>query len=466
MRWWRRAGVQRRSALAATAVLAGVIALAAIGQVIFLDHFLVARIEGTAADQAMTIAGQVDATALESPRPRAPGIGGGPEGTDLLRAIAAEAGQRSVVQVLDGSGRVIVSSVDVEGLPPLSGLRPTPGVTEFSSVHVPIDEDPYRLAVRGGLVSGQRFTVVVGQSLGPVEDSIQTVLLLLGIGVPMLLLAVWAATYLFVGRALQPVEGIRRSVASITARDLDERVPTPDSDDEIAKLAVTMNAMLDRLQSSQRVQRQFVADAGHELRSPITTLKASAEVYLAHQDVDSTQFASTVLDEAGRLERLVRDLLLLARADEQALQIEVRDVDVDDVADAERRRVSATSRLDVETRLRPARVRADPHLLSQVVRNLVDNAVQHAHSRIQLVTEQRDGHVVIEVFDDGPGIAPEDRRRIFERFVRLDESRDRASGGTGLGLAIVHEIVTAHGGEVCVVDDPCGTRFRVQVPTG
>ena len=456
MRWWRRANLQIRSAIAATGVLVVLVAFASAALVLLLQRSLVQGIDATGEARAAGIAAQVE---LSPDGPiSAPG--------DLRTAITAEAARRSWVQVLDGNGNVIANSSDIEGAPALASLRPAPDKLLHADRKLAFDEDPYRVIARGGISNGQPFTVLVGQSLGPVADSIQTVLGLLAVGIPLLLITLGAAAFVFAGRSLRPVEAIRRTVASINDRDLSERVIVPPAGDAVSWLAVTMNAMLERLELAQQAQRQFVADASHELRSPIATLATIAEIYLAHPDADDARaFPVAVLEESRRLERLVQDLLTLARADERGLTSFGDDVDLDDIIDAERHRVAAITDLKVAVRISPARVTGDRHQLRQVVRNLVDNAMQHARTRVEFTVQRQGDQAVLEIFDDGPGIAPEDRERIFDRFARLEESRDRASGGTGLGLAIVREIVASHHGTIEVADGDEGTCFRLVLPS-
>jgi signal transduction histidine kinase len=457
VRWWRRAGVHVRSTVVATVVLAMLMALASGLLALVLQRSLTQGIDSTGRARAAAIAAQVrfDATGrLEDPS------------GELRSAIHADSARRSWIQVLDRSGKVLAASADVSSQRALETSRPASGKVRSAERGLPFDDDPYLVVARGGTAQGHPFTVVVGQSLGSVEASEKTLLELLAVGVPLLLIVLGFGTYWFAVRSLRPVEAIRRTVASINNHDLSERVEVPPADDAVSRLARTMNEMLERLELAQRAQRQFVADASHELRSPIATLAATAEVVLAYpEDADRKDFPVTVLEESRRLQRLVADLLTLARADERGLRpTAFRDVDLDDIVDAERHRVAALGGLAVEAHISPVRVAADQHQLQQVVRNLVDNAVAHAHSRVELSLYRSGPEAVIEIFNDGSSIEPDDRERIFERFVRLDESRARASGGTGLGLAIVREIVTAHSGTVTVVDDDGGTRFRVTLP--
>jgi signal transduction histidine kinase len=456
MRWWLRANLQIRSAIAATGVLVVLVAFASAALVVLLQRSLIQGIDATGEARAAGIAAQVQLNRDGSIH----------TADDLKSAITAEAARRSWVQVLDRNGTVIAHSSDIEGAPALVSLRPASGKQLHTNRQLPFDEDSYRVIARGGTSNGQAFTVLVGQSLGPVDASIKTVLDLLAVGIPLLLLTLGAAAFVFAGRSLRPVEAIRRTVASINDRDLSERVAVPPAGDAVSRLAVTMNAMLERLELAQQAQRQFVADASHELRSPIATLATIAEIYLAHpEDDDARGFPIAVLEESRRLERLVQDLLTLARADERGLTPFGDDVDLDDIIDAERHRVAAISDLKVAVRISPARVTGDLHQLRQVVRNLVDNAVQHARTRVEFSVQRQGEQAVVEIFDDGPGIPPADRERIFDRFVRLEESRDRATGGTGLGLAIVHEIVASHHGTIEVVDSLEGTLFRLALPS-
>jgi signal transduction histidine kinase len=236
--------------------------------------------------------------------------------------------------------------------------------------------------------------------------------------------------------------------------------------DEIFTLATTMNEMLSRLESGQAAQRRFVADASHELRSPLSTVISALEVGVAHPELlDDRLAVDTLLPEARRMQALVDDLLLLARADEQGLALRRTDTDLDDLADTEVTRLRRETTLEVHADLAPTRLVADSGALSRVLRNLLDNAARHAASRVEVALRPEDGQARLTVADDGPGIAEADRVRVFERFVRLDTNRSRGAGGAGLGLAIVFEIVAAHGGGVHIDDRAGGgTAMIVQLP--
>jgi signal transduction histidine kinase len=239
------------------------------------------------------------------------------------------------------------------------------------------------------------------------------------------------------------------------------------ADDEIGHLARTMNRMLGRLEQSQARQRQFIADSSHELRSPVASIRQNTEVALAHPNTTTVgKLAETVLAEDLRIQRLIDDLLLLARADEHALDLRRQAVDLDDLVFDEARGLRATTDLRVDTTaVSAARTDGDVSGLRRVLRNLGSNAARHAASRIAFTLSQHNGAVTLTVDDDGDGIAPADRERVLERFVRLDEGRARDLGGNGLGLAIVAELVHAHGGELAVGAAPLGgARIEIRLP--
>jgi signal transduction histidine kinase len=236
--------------------------------------------------------------------------------------------------------------------------------------------------------------------------------------------------------------------------------------DEIGLLARTMNTMLARLETATERERRFVADASHELRSPLAAIRAQLEVDLAHPDTSDWRHSyDEVLDEIGRMQRLVDDLLVLARADHATLRPTRRTVDLDDLVLIECRRVRAHSTVDIDaTAVSGGQVEGDAELLARALRNLLDNAVRHARATVHVSLHESAGTVTLEVADDGPGIAADQRASIFERFARGDDARARTDGGTGLGLAITREIVTAHHGRIWIEDANPGARFVVTIP--
>ena len=235
---------------------------------------------------------------------------------------------------------------------------------------------------------------------------------------------------------------------------------------EIARLAATMNDMLDRVEGSQLQQRRFVSDASHELRSPLAALRTRLEVELRQPDPDWSSAAAAAVDDAARMQRLVEDLLLLARSDDGQLPIRRTLVDLDDVvfdvvAEVDRGPIS------VETsEVSAGLVEGDADHLRRVLRNLVENALRHASSTVSISLAEVEGRVMCFVDDDGPGVPEAAREVVFERFIRLDDARSRDEGGSGLGLAISSEIVAAHGGRLAVGEAPLGgARFGLELPS-
>ncbi len=378
-------------------------------------------------------------------------------------ALAVDDVEALLVQVVDPDGDVVASSPNVEGLPPVADIAPG----ESTEVRVPIDDDQFLAVAVGADTDDGRLVVLVARTLEAVDESTAVVTRLLAVGLPLLLVLVGLTTWRVVGRALRPVDSVRREVDEISAAALHRRVPVPTGGDEIARLAATMNLMLDRLEQAQARQRRFVSDASHELRSPVAAIRQHAEVAIAHPDRTTVgDLAEIVLAEDLRVQRLVDDLLVLARADEQTVDLRRRPMDLDDVVFDEARRARETSSLLVDTSAVSAgRVSADGAALRRVVRNLTDNAIRHARTRIAFALRESDGSVVLAVEDDGQGVPAEDRERVLERFVRLDHARARDEGGAGLGLAIVSELVRAHGGSVVVGTGGLGgARVEVTLP--
>ena len=370
------------------------------------------------------------------------------------------------VQVLDAQGRVVQASPRLAGQPAVVVLLPGQ-VRRLEDLPQLANDEPFLLVARAASTPTATFTVVVGRSLQSVSDARVAVTRLLMVGLPLVVLIVGLVAWQLVGRALSPVERMRADVEAISSRDLHRRLPGPPGHDEIAGLATTMNRMLARLEEGQRRQRRFVSDASHELRSPLATIRQHAEVALGHPDgTTAADLAGVVLAEEARLERLVEDLLLLAKIDEGTAGRHREPVDLDDVLFDHARRLRATSRLVVDvSRVGAGQVSGDNGQLERLARNLVDNAARHAHGTVALVLDEGPAGVVLAVEDDGEGIPPADRERIFERFVRLDSSRSSDAGGSGLGLAIVAEIAAAHGATITVGDSALGgTRFSVRFP--
>jgi signal transduction histidine kinase len=311
------------------------------------------------------------------------------------------------------------------------------------------------------------ITLVAQQSTAAVNRTVDSVTDVLLIAVPSMIVLVALAAWYFTGRALKPVEAIRAEAEAITGTTMHRRVPEPDTDDEVGRLARTMNAMLGRLEASAQKQRQFVSDASHELRSPLASIRTNLEVALHNPErADWTAVAQRALVEDVRMEDTVSELLDLARLDEAegpAPIDSLPEVDLDELVlddTVQQRRVPIDT-----SRVSAGRVHGRREQLQRVVRNLLDNAARHADSSVAVGLTTDDHTVELIVDDDGPGISPDDRELVFERFTRLDDGRARDAGGLGLGLSMVRAIAEHHGGTVVIEDAPLGgARLRVRLP--
>ncbi|GAW48966.1 ATPase domain-containing protein [Nocardioides sp. PD653] len=445
----RTRSVRVRATAAATLVVAIFLGLGAVGFALLQRHQLENAVVDAARQQAHDLASQIASST--------------PSG-----ALNTGEGDQSLVQIVDAQGRVIASSPSVDGEQPIVSAQPDVGTTQtLVTDSLPIGEGSnFVVVAQGARTPDGPVTILVAESLELVSESTAIVVGLLVVGYPLVLAAVGGTSYWLVGRALAPVEQLRRRVASIHGTSkATERVPVPDTHDEISRLAETMNAMLDRLHVASQSQRQFVADASHELRSPLATIRAVHEIAALHPEAQEwDQAGQEVLGELDRVDRLVADMLLLARADERGIPLTLEEVDLDDILRQEADRLGRVHSLDVALHAPPVRAVADRHQLARAVRNLTDNAARHCHSRIELRLTEADDSATIEVIDDGPGIPLADRDRVFERFVRLDQSRARTQGGTGLGLPIAREIAQSLGGTLDLIHSEAGARFAFTIP--
>lgn len=383
----------------------------------------------------------------------------------LLTETIANIAEEGVAQVVRDDGTVLAASENVRGETRLSDVVPERGRPIRLILRNAPDEDEqedYRVwAVRGSDV-----TAYVGTSLEDENEVIFELSRSLAIGLPLLVALFVAGTWFMVGRTLRPVEDIRAEVASISHRRLDRRVPTPSTNDEIGRLAVTMNEMLGRLEDASNRQREFVGNASHELQSPLASFRTQLEVAAAHPEgADWPSLARNLLADGNRMESMVQDLLFLAREDADAPR-PTRPVDFDDIVleEVTRKRSTCTAHVNVDG-VSGAPMPGHREDLARMVRNLLDNACAYASSRVDVTLETIDGRVELVVSDDGPGVAPEDKPRIFDRFYRADPVRNPQSSGTGLGLAIAAAVAEAHGGTITVTDGDPGARFVVSLTT-
>lgn len=376
-------------------------------------------------------------------------------------------------QVVDADGRVLAASHNVAGRPRIATLAPAPGAAPVvRTVDAPDDSETetYRLwAGSGPGVDGGPVTVYVGSSLESVHEASHALRTALLVGAPAVLLLLALGTWLVLGGALRRVDRLRTEVDAITEDRLDRRVPAGTVDDEVGRLARTMNTMLARLEAAQVRQQSFVADVSHDLQSPLAAQRAQLEVALASTGADATAaaLAADLLGSTAEMERLVRDLLFLAAADAHSASATPPPaaLDLDDLVleEAARARVGATVHIDTAG-VSAAPASAHPDEVRRIVRNLLDNAVAHATASVVLRAWCDDHAAYLSVRDDGPGVPDPDRDRIFDRFYRGDAARSRRSGGSGLGLAIARTLAESNGGTLELGRDGSGAEFLLRLP--
>ena len=388
-----------------------------------------------------------------------------------LLTFAEGSARADHMQVVAPGGRVMAASRKLAGQGPIATSQPggfdQPVVLRaplrLSPKHESFGETHLVVAVRARAPAGP-VVVYSAVNVAHIERTVTALRLAVLIGTPSAVLLVTAVAWTAVGLTLRPVAAIRRRLERISGRDLGRRVPVPDSGDEIARLAATINDTLERLHRSAEAQRRFVADASHELRSPISALQTQLEVDAEYPDQTDWLAANRrALDATRRLAETVDELLTLARMDAGATT-EKRPVDLSRLAAAQIRR-RARERVPIHGDLTPeARVLGSPAQLDRLLTNLLDNAVRHARTRVDLSVAVEDRHVALTVADDGSGIAPEDRERVFQRFTRLKEGRRLDKGGSGLGLPLSREIARSHGGDLDIAGTSGGACFVLRLP--
>jgi signal transduction histidine kinase len=412
-----------------------------------LNFALLRAVHTETLDTARAVANLVEQDALSDPIPATPGM---------------------QVQVVDPQGRVRAVSAATDRLVPILYADELRGLPDGEARVIPGDRiglpGPVRVVAVSAGRAGDPVRVLVARSTADVAQGVHLLRLTLLVAFPLLVVLLAAVSWRVLGAALRPVEALRTGAEDITGAARSDRLPVPDSRDEIHRLAVTLNGMLHRLDAARARQRAFVADAAHELRSPLTNMRTELEV--AQRIPDATDWpalADDLLTDVERLSRLVDDLLLLARADDAAGRALTPTETVDlgamlgDVAD----RYPTVRYTPPEE---PLCVDGEPYGLARVVANLLDNAVRHAAATVTLTAGADGAYHRITVADDGPGIPAADRERVFDRFTRLDDGRARDAGGAGLGLAIVRELVRRHGGTVTLGDAEPGLRVDVRLP--
>ena len=380
-------------------------------------------------------------------------------------------GEEGFAQVLAPDGRVIAST-----LRPGTGAAIDPGQVRraadgpvFLERDVPELDAEARVLAEPATSSEGSVVVVAGASAGDRDEALAGIAGAFAIGAPLALLIASGIGYVLAGRSLAPVESMRRRAAEITLERSGDRLPLPRADDELHRLAETLNQMLDRIEASLERQRVFVADASHELRTPLAVLRAELE--LAERSERSRDELEAALrsaaEEVDRLSRLAEDLLVVARSDRGRLPIKRERVDLGSLlsrvanrfelrAEEDRRDIAVDAPAGLDAELDVLRV-------EQAVGNLLDNALRHGGGDVLLSARRDGGTVVLEVSDAGTGFPAGFEKRAFERFTRADDARTGA--GAGLGLAIVEAIAAAHGGRATIAHSGRGsTTVRLAVP--
>lgn len=372
------------------------------------------------------------------------------------------------IQIVNSANEVVAAGhpEDLETSMVHSVAGPSGKATTYREGSSDLTNDDGLVTSVGFVNDGRAYAVNVRADVDVQDSTVRTVGLYLVVALPGLLALVGILTWLLVGRALRAVEDIRAQVERVHSSRRGQRVAVPPSGDEIARLASTMNRMLARLEASDQAQRQFTSDASHELRNPLATLTAILEIAIADKSGRTwIDMQPVLLAQTTRMTRLVDDLLTLAKGDDRGVQLHRTEQDLDDVVETEVQQMRGAAQHAIEVQTEPVRTYCDGPRIAQVVRNLIDNADRHAESTVWVRLQARPTSAVVTVDNDGPLVPIADRERVFERFVRLDDSRSRGDGNSGLGLAIVANFVTAHGGTVMATESPEGRcRFEFTLP--
>jgi len=444
--WWRRRSLRARLTLATSAGLALALAGAAVLLASALRVSLIRDLDVSARQGAVEVAALIAQDRLPSPVPVAPGT--------------------LTIQVLDAAGRITNVSPGADRLVPMLSPAQARAAARTGEARTLAGQPlglPSLLRVVAVGAAGHHV-VISAISYTQASDSLATLARVLLIGTPLLFALLALVTWLLTGYTLRPIAELRRGAAEVTETGVPRDLPVPPARDEVRLLAVTLNDMLSRLAEAQQRQRDLVSDTAHELRSPIASIRAQLEVALDHPDgLDWTETARDVHADTLRLARLTEDLLLLARLDGQHLRRKPTDLAA--VCESAAARY-ATARVPVRAETAgPCVVAGDQDALARLLVNLLDNAVRHAASRVCASVREDGGWAVLTVTDDGPGIPSDDAERVFGRFARLDDARDRdGEEGAGLGLAIVRSTAQAHGGTVSLGDAGPGLRVVVRLP--
>ncbi|HEX4719235.1 MAG TPA: ATP-binding protein [Thermoleophilaceae bacterium] len=398
---------------------------------------------------------------------------GVPEFRDTSATVLS--GERAAAQIITPGGRVLASYGDTVARQPMVAARERAripaGSEETGSRELGRSDDAFRVVARATQRRGRSEIVVGAVSLDPVARSVHSVLVLVALALPAALAATAAGGWWLARRALRPVDRMTRAAAAFGPGQLDKRVAVPQTEDEVAHLAETLNRMLAQIEHGMNEQRRLVADTSHELRTPLAAMRSEIDVSLRADDLSpaARDVLESVRDEVDRMSAITDDLLILASADEGALAVSREPTDLHELAERVARSLRGLAErngiaLQVEGAETLAEV--DPERFQQVLRNVVANALDFSppDANVTIATYADGGVVEVAIADEGPGVPPELRERIFDRFFRIDQARTRRSGG-GLGLAIAREVVHAHGGTIKALEnEPRGTRITIRIP--
>ena len=372
--------------------------------------------------------------------------------------------QGSLGQLVFVDGSLIGASSNLKGQPPLIKVSPVgqkPKLVTVQNRHFgPLRVVEVQLGGRSSPV------LVEAQQIGQLLEGNNSLSLFLAVLLPILAVVLGVLIWIVVGLAMKPVDTIRAAVDEISEGSVDERLPSPRTGDEVERLVDTLNRMLERLQRAIKRERRFIADASHELRTPIAAMRTVLETNNDRRSATETVHFATALSSLQRLEVLAEDLLLLGSDQAAATMAQSRPIDVDELVLEKAEHLRRTTNLEIDTsKVSGGQVLAREVDMMRVIDNLASNAVRHAETYVGIAITESNGAVRLTVSDDGIGIPVELRRSIFDRFVRIEGDRNRGTGGTGLGLSIVSDIVDRYGGTVRATSSTRGgASFVVEMP--
>jgi heavy metal sensor kinase len=459
--------VRIRLTLWYAAVMTGVLIVLALSTYFFLQENAIRRTDAVAVEQADSFLKTVDAELHDA---------AGPENLHegLNAAVSEHRFRDTLFFVLNPSDEILASSVDFS-----SALQASLRQFEHESKTVQtvqLGKRPYRSYVRPFSVERQDCTLIVLQSLHPQEEFVETLVATFSLIIPLGVLLAGIGGYFLARRSLSPVTAMGMQAGQISAENLHARLPVENAKDELGQLAQTFNRLLDRLDAAFEQQRRFVADASHELRTPVAILCGESDVTLSQAERSPQEYREslTILHaEARRLKQIVEDLFTLARADAGQHPLVLSDFYLDElVAECVRnvRTLASAKQIALHCEARKELpVRADEPLLRRMLVNLIDNAIKYtpAGGEVTVLCDETDSVYRIVVHDSGEGIAADLQPKVFERFFRADKVRSRSDsgGGAGLGLSISLWIAQAHGGRLELTrSHPGDTTFTVFLP--